>query len=530
MKSKLLLIILILSVSFLYSQKKDVFNLKEIRSHLEYLASDELGGRNTPSKGLDAAADYISKYYEKNSLKPMGDNGTYFQNFYMFCKKTETHYLKFDGKTYDKSFEILPPLFENMETDYRKVNGPIVFVGYGITEPKLNYDDYEGIDVKNKIVMFLRGVPNQNDKESTYNKKEYSKWKIGKVKVENAQKHGAIGVLIAGDPVFNNMDMMKIAFMMHPYHAASVDSIKRRNGCGIVLAEISDATAAEILSSAGKNIDNLKSEIEKNNKTVSFQLTNSEASMEFEQEFTKENTKNVIGLVEGTDPNLKNEVIVVGAHYDHVGVIDGEVFNGADDDASGTVGVMELAKAFSTAKPRRSILFIAFTGEEQGLVGSQFFVSHPVVSLEKIRSMIQLDMIARDEDTKNPEGRLIMSMMGVEGKQYSKEESKNAVDVLGFSYSKELKNIFTQANKNINLELRTDLDSTSLFMASDHYSFYNKKVPVVMFCTGDTPYLHRGNDEAATLNYDKMKKIIELVFQSVKDLADGLQKITLDKK
>jgi hypothetical protein len=530
MKKKLLLIILVLITSLLYSQKKELFDQKEIRNHLNYLASDELEGRNTPSKGLDAAADYIAQEYKKYGLKPIGDDGTYFQNFKLFCKKLPTHYLKYEGKTYDKSFEILPPIFDNLETDYKQVKGQIVFAGYGITEPGVSYDDYENIDVKNKIVMFMRGIPNQDDKNGTFNKKEYSKWKFARIKVENAKKHGAIGVLIAGDMVFNNVDMMKYAFILRPYHSASVDSIKRKNGSGIIIAGISEKTADAVLNSSGKTIPSLKSEIDKNNKPSSFPLSSAEAIIEFEQEFTKENTKNVIGFIEGTDPNLKNEVIVMGAHYDHVGIIDNAVYNGADDDASGTTGVMELAKAFSKNKPKRSLLFIAFTGEEQGLVGSQYFVSHPVISLDKIKTMIQLDMIGRDEDTKDPEGALITNLMGANGKSYSKEESKNAVMVMGLSYSKELKNIVTEANSDINLELRTDADSSTLFMASDHYPFYSKNIPVCMLCTGDTPYLHRSTDDVETLNYDKMERILELVYKSVKELADGLSKVTLNKK
>ena len=344
------------------------------------------------------------------------------------------------------------------------------------------------------------------------------------------KKHGAIGIIIAGDLLFNDIDIMKYAFIFRPYQSASIDSIKIRSGSGIVMAAISEKTADDILNSSGKTIPSLKSEIDKNTKPSSFPLSSTEATMEFEQEFSKENTKNVIGLIEGTDPNLKNEVIVMGAHYDHVGIMDNVVYNGADDDASGTAGVMELAKVFSKNKPKRSLLFLAFTGEEQGLVGSQYFVSHPVISLDKIKTMIQLDMIGGDEDTKNPEGALITKLMGVSGKQYSKEESKNAVMAIGLSYSKELKKIITEANADIKLELRTDADSTTLFMASDHYPFYNKNIPVCMLCTGDTPYLHRSTDDVENINFNKMEKILGLVYKSVKELADGLNKVTLNKK
>jgi Zn-dependent M28 family amino/carboxypeptidase len=222
--------------------------------------------------------------------------------------------------------------------------------------------------------------------------------------------------------------------------------------------------------------------------------------------------RNVIALLEGSDPKLKDEYVVISAHYDHVGVVQGRIYRGADDNASGTVGVLESARAFTqgNVRPRRSILFLALDSEEAGMLGSAYFAENPILPLDKAVADLNMDMIGRDEDT--PTWKLAPGQSG------------NSVNLVGTLYNPDLRRIIERNNQSIGLQLdfKTDTnDPEEWFDRSDQIIFATKSVPMVLFNTGEHPDYHTENDTGDKINYPKMEKIIRLVFLTSVEVANS---------
>jgi Zn-dependent M28 family amino/carboxypeptidase len=228
-------------------------------------------------------------------------------------------------------------------------------------------------------------------------------------------------------------------------------------------------------------------------------------------------TQNVIGLVEGTDPNLKREVMVVGAHYDHDGEAYGQIWYGADDNGSGTAALLEIAEAFGTGsmKPARSILLCAWAGEEKGLLGSRYYVSHPLFPLDRTVAMFQMDMIGRNEEHGADESE------GIPEERAS--ENGNTLNVLGSAYSPDLKSIISRLNDQAGLTLRFryDFGAQQLLQRSDQWSFLSKGIPAVFFFAGLHPDYHTPRDTAGKINYPKLEKAAKLVYLTAFDIANG---------
>ncbi len=476
--------------SSLYSQSSPEITAAELLKHVKYLASDELEGRRVGSKGANMAADYIANEMKSYGLKAIGDQGTFFQNFDFVAgiKPDKINSLAFiiSGRTQD-----LEP-----DKDYRPIgfsssdsfSGGIVFVGYGISDTSKNYDDYAGMDVKGKAVMVFRNAP---PADST---KDFGMVAALRYKASKARELGAKAVVVVTGPEdSDNDDLMKLS-----YDNAS-------GGAGILAVNITRKAADEILKATGKTVKSLQQEINKTRSPRSCDLPDVKLRLTVGLKQVVENARNVVGMLEGTDPDLKDQIIVIGAHYDHLGM-GGEgslkpdtvaIHYGADDNASGTSGLLELAQAFAGSRSslKRSIVFISFSGEEEGLLGSGFYVNHPILSLEKTVVMINMDMIGRLKNRS-----LIVSGVGTS---------------LGFEA------LARKFNADSLFVLKLTRDG---FGPSDQASFYGKKIPVLFFFTDIHADYHRPSDTYDKLNYPGMEKVVRYVRAIATDLDQTADK------
>jgi Zn-dependent M28 family amino/carboxypeptidase len=264
---------------------------------------------------------------------------------------------------------------------------------------------------------------------------------------------------------------------------------------------------------AGKTVEALQQTIDRNLRPSSFEVPGVTIAMKkvlMNRSIVE--ARNVLGMLEGSDPVLKNEVVVISAHYEHLGRREGKIFRGADDNASGTVGLMELAEAYATGKvkPKRSLLFLAFDAEEWGLIGAFHYADHPVVPLERTVAVLNMDMIGRDEDTP--------------AWNTTAEQNRNSVNIVGTRYNPELRLLIEKNNTTIGLKLdyKTDNEDRQGWLTrSDHFVFAIKSVPMVLFNTGEHPDYHTENDTWDRINYPKMEKIVRLVFLTSMELANS---------
>jgi len=465
---------------------------EEMKAHVAYLASDEMKGRNTPSLELDTCAAYIAREFESYGLKPVGTNNSYHHTlFAMRTRLGDTNTLEVTFSQGTTPFRLKNDFVPLHVTANRKISElPVVFAGYGITAPEYDYDDYQDIDAKGKVVLIFINEPQEKDSTSIFEGRRQTEHSKILIKVENAMDHGASGVLLASNPNSRSRRPPNHwpSLMRNPPKNAVPLVREESTDKKIVCVRIGKKLAEAFIEGSEKNLLDLHSKIDEMLKPQSFNISGLTVSIETNLIADKTPTHNVVGYWEGHDPELKNELVIIGAHYDHVGVRGEDVYNGADDNASGTAGVMEIAEAFShcSDKPKRSVLFIAFTGEEKGFFGSYHYTDHPIFPLENTIAMLNMDMISRNDT--------------------------NEVAIIGAPTSSDLKAINEEANKNIGMTLAYDQEQ--YFMRSDHYPFYRKNIPVLFYNTRDTPDLHKPTDDPEKTIPEKMANISRLVFST----------------
>jgi hypothetical protein len=462
-----------------------------------YLASDALKGRGDGSPELDQAADYIAGKFREAGLQPAGDNGTYFQNFEITtgAELGKRNELRIAGTTPKIDQDFIPILFSNTA----EFDGPLVFAGYGITAPEYKYDDYSTIDAKRKIVVVFEHEPQENDEKSVFLGKDYTAHASFTNKAINARMHGAKGIIFITEPSHPMDDL------------GPTERQVEETDMGIPAVHVKRDFVVKPFAAKGKDLAALQKAIDKDLQPQSFEVPGITAHIATEVTRNRRTVKNVVGALPGSDPALKDQWIVIGAHYDHLGLgnrnslapsLIGQVHHGADDNASGTAGVMELARVANAAKPqwKRSVLFMAFAGEEIGLLGSSYFVNHPTIPLGNIDAMINMDMI----------GRLMNERLFVGGVGTS-PELKPALDELG---------------KNSPLKLEF---SESGYGASDHTSFNAKKIPVLFFFSGLHTDYHKPSDTADKINAEGAVQVLSLVYGLTDRIASEAPKMAYNE-
>ncbi|MBU1100046.1 MAG: M28 family peptidase [Bacteroidetes bacterium] len=481
-----LLLGMTLSFSLLNGQNTNpAITAEEIQDHINYLASDELEGRFTGSKGERLAGDYIAKEFEYYGLIPMFD-GSYFQEF-PFVESVEltdnnSVLLSIDGNQNELSVnnDFITLSFSGKSD----LKAELVFVGYGITAPMFGYDDYEGINVNGKVVLAMRHYPDFDSTES-----KFEKLASLRAKASTAKGNGAVGIIFMNE---------------HSFFPRSDEFIPLKyDGAGGMMdfgaAQISREFADKIFETEGTSYQQVQQKINSELVPNSFAIKNTKIELKTEIKEIEKMGRNVAGYLEGNDPILKNEYIVVGGHYDHLGY--GQtgsrytgtpmpIHNGADDNASGTTGVLETAEKFASIKNqlKRSIVFVAFSGEELGLLGSNYFANNFPFGIENTIAMFNMDMIGR--------------------------VNENSLTIIGSGTSTLWREIIEKENKyNFKLQLNDDG-----WGGSDHTAFTLKDIPVLFFFSGIHMDYHMPSDDPEKINAEQEENVVKFVFDLVSDV------------
>lgn len=468
----------------------------DLMRHIRFLADDKLEGRESGGAGNPEATEYVAKEFRKYGLKPVGDAKSLLQSFEigLNAELDESCALSVRVREQREILKIgedyLP--FDNI--DEGGAFGPMVFAGFGITAPKVKYDDYATINATNKIVLILRRTPDTAGDNALFKSVggRPNQHALFTTKLENAKRHGAKAILIV-DATEKRQTIEEMS-----------DGGPWRMGKGddsLPFAFVSYEKAGEWFESANKNFSNIVAQIDAEQKPASFPLSTLLVNLNVKIRRDKAKVNNVIGLLEGSDPKLKHEYLVIGGHHDHVGYGrdrrkqgDKEfIHNGADDNASGTSAVLELAQAFTTAKfrPKRSILFMTFNAEERGLIGSRHYVNNPLVPLTNTIAMINLDMVGR----------------GAQG-----------LDVGGVGTSPGFLKLVKDSASDFDLNLTTNPGGKA---PSDNTSFYNKDMPVLFFYTGRHDDYHKPTDDWQKIDQPEIEQITRMAYVVADELANA---------
>lgn len=514
-----------------YKDGLQFINKDDIERNVTYLASDQMKGRGIGTPQTLEAAKYISRKFYEFGLKPYQEIANpqfnrqkkdaprtfsaekYLQKFFLNETKLNqaASCLKLIKNGSQKSYSYLYQ--KDFIVDYNAnkniaVKAPLVFLGYGIEKDGNGYNDFvdeqgKAVDVKNKIAVLVEGFPQESDTSSYFFKSKSKNIKSIKQKVAALQEKGALAVLNVQSPIKNQaqfpvkMDPLAKAFSRTEYQINELSIAE-----SIPLIYVSRDVLVDIFNGTGKKTSDLLRKIDKELKPASFAFVDESVELTINYELKLVDAQNVIGFLEGTDPLLKDEYLVVGAHYDHVGLgyygamnkdDAGKIHNGADDNASGTSGMIELAEAFSKVKSKRSIIFIAFAAEENGMLGSKHYVyQNPLFPLEKTVAMVNLDMISRND--------------------------KRIIWIGGPFYSSDMKALVEEANIEAGFEL---LYNVGLYtFASDQAGFIRKQIPSVFFFAGDHDDYHTPSDDADKCDFDKAESVSKLAYLSAWLLAN----------
>lgn len=471
------------------------FSPEKMSHHATVLSSDAFEGRGTFEPGLDKAASYISSEYERLGLSFFENTASYSLPYSVFeYNWTANQKLELNSN------DVVDIISEDHWvpfpfSDNGNITGEVVFAGYGITAPEYEWDDYDGLEVKDKVVLVLRREPGDDDPESQFNGTKSSTHASFRKKAEQAKAHGAIGMLIVTDPKHPNQTD---DFRSQPsYFMEKISEGDPPQEEDVFLsAHISQSVAGSLLGE--HSLEELQNLIEDGAQASTVQIPRTTAHLSWEGSLIPKvvTTKNIIGVIEGSDPELKSEWVVIGAHYDHLGSFVGQgdtIYNGADDNSSGVSGLLSLAEAFSQSPtpPKRSIVFAAFSGEELGLLGSKSFVNQ--IDPRRVSFMLNFDMIGR-----NPEGPLT---------------------IYGDGYTKGLGDLILSLNSETNLDI--SLAGEKYFGASDHHPFYKKNRPFLFFFMGLHEDYHQTSDHIEHLDFEQMSRITRLGYSLINTVAQG---------
>lgn len=503
----------------------DKITAAQIRDYLSFISSDALEGRDTPSRGLDIAAQYLATNLSRWGLKPAGDAGTYFQKIALsrdVVDKTETKVL-LNGQTLKLGDHYLP-FARTLDA-----NAAMVFAGNGWFVKSKNIDAYQGIDARGKIAIifgpptgFPRGVTRQ-DLQGTRGVDFMNPF-------EYAAKQGVAALVIVPDFQFI-ANWERNGLRMIERGITTVEKFQTGTAQQNVGIIASPQLANTLFQGERASATALFESVYGTQAVAPFELNpEKNLSITVRKDSAGTSTQNVVAVFEGSDPLLKNEYVALGAHYDHVGIgapVNGDaIYNGADDDASGTTALLAIAEALAhtTPRPKRSVLFVWHAGEEKGLWGSRYFTDYPTVPLDKIVTQINLDMIGRSkaEGDTQPRNNAL--------------SGQNEIYVIGSRMmSTELGELTETVNRqylNLTYDYRYDnpADPNRFFFRSDHYNYARKGIPIVFFFDGEHVDYHRPSDSADKIDYQKMEKITRTIYMTMWEVANRPTRPVVDKK
>jgi hypothetical protein len=516
---------------------QDEITVDYLRKHLSVIAADSMKGRETGTEGIKMAAEYLAKQYRKMGLVPVGDDSTYFQHYKLNATVTDSIVFQtFALESGEKDRTSRSVASANSTANFIRAFGgtdtlqaPIVFAGFGVNDPARNVNHLEGADLSGKWVMVFQRIPHVVNGDTLITPSVGARARIGSI-----FRSGAEGMLLISDMSQEEFEKSakeaSISFGEYTnMNLAYLDDSSGSRGFSKGYNLIGPEMAAQLLGlEDAAALESYRKELTQNisgfsPKELGYALTQIPYSNE-----TSFQSKNVLAFFEGADPQLKDEIVVLTSHYDHVGIsipdsTGDRIYNGADDDGSGTVGLLNVAHAFSVAKengvmPKRSILFLHVSGEEKGLLGSRYYSDHPVFPIEKTVANLNTDMIGRI-DKKHEK-------MGVEEYVYI---------IGGEIISSELDSLLQVANaKTGQVELSpryNDLqDPNQFYRRSDHWNFGRLGVPFIFYFTGVHEDYHQPGDEVHKIRFDKMAKIVRTIYGTAVLVANTENPPTVDNQ
>ncbi len=509
------------TVSISASDRKatEAVTAKQLSDYLYFVASDEMEGRDTPSRGLDLTAKFLALNLSRWGVKPAGDNGTYFQKIALGRESLDMENTKLEIG--GKSYKLGEDFFRLAGTG--TVSGPLVFGRDGWMVKSKGIDSFAGVDVSGKIVVIssnsfsqrtITGMPTGVTQADLGDGKG-TEWADA---VTHAAQKGATGIIVVAPPQLQSSWGQMRNFVgrgsMYP------DKLRPEAPPSLPVMLVSQAVADAIF--AGESGDKAAAAAFAMNKTASLAAVSKKETVW---------TQNVVAVWEGSDPVLKNEMVAIGSHYDHVGVNpnaagDDKIFNGADDDGSGTVAMLAIAEALAKTgtRPKRSILFVWHCGEEKGLWGSEYFNKFPTVDISKVIAQLNIDMIGRSRAA------------GDENPRNKDLSGPNEVYVIGSEMMSSTLGAITKGVNNSFFKLEYNYryddpkDTNRFFFRSDHFNYAVNGIPVAFWFTGVHEDYHRAGDHADKIDYQKMEKITRTIMMTLLKLAELDQRPAVDKQ
>ena len=494
----------------------------QLRDYLFFVASDEMEGRDTPSRGLDLTAKFLALQLSRWGFRGGGDDGGFLQRFPLHSRRVEPAQTQ---ATWNGEAMVLG-------TDYLarpipgRAEGPLVFVGHGVMVKAKGIDPYAGVDVRDRVLLVADGLPKGVTRRDLR----------GKLGVDYdlpetyAQRNGARGIVILpGSMALNTWTMRHQQSLTASRPVPPLGTNRNLTVPTIVLSE---KVSRALLEGESIQFDSLRQQMAGEGAVPSAFALSPSKQVRFEVgvEVTTQSTQNVVAVLEGSDPLLRQEYVAVGAHYDHVGIgspttAGDKIYNGADDDGSGTVAVLAIAEALAKGpKPKRSILLVWHAGEEKGLWGSEWITDYPVVPLDKIIVQLNIDMIGRSKlptDT-NPRNATLTG--------------PNEIYVIGSKMmSTDLGLLSEKVNQSyLNLRFNYKYDDPGdperLFFRSDHYNYARKGIPIIFYFDGVHEDYHQATDHADKIDYEKMEKVTRTIFAKMWTLANQAARPRVDKQ
>ena len=473
-----------------------------MKSLLYELASDKYQGRETGEAGQREAAEFLKSYYEKLALQKIVDNN--WEQMYPLKRESYQGSKATKGNknfTYLNDFYMYGTGIEELRCNN------VVWVGYGINSKE--YNDYKKRNVVGKTVLSVNGEPvNSNGISRVTSNKELSEWSSDwTLKAVAAEKAGASALIIVNRDYEKFMNRARYWFEQSPLRLDRSDEEASEYNIPVIF--ISPEMCAQWIAEKEGDVEAVRKKILEGKAPAKKEIT-TELIFHMERNVSSFAASNVMAFIPGSDPFKKEEVVVLSAHYDHVGVMRGEIHNGADDDGSGTVTLMELARVFQKAKaegngPARSLLFLHVSGEEKGLLGSEWYTDHPVLPLEKTICNLNVDMIGRkDVDHKDANYVYLIGSDKLSSRLHQISETAN--------------NKYTQLQ--LDYTYNNPDDPNRFYYRSDHYNFAKKGIPVIFYFSGVHEDYHKPGDDPEKIMYGKMSRIAKLIFHTAWEAAN----------
>ncbi|HEX8370358.1 MAG TPA: M20/M25/M40 family metallo-hydrolase [Pyrinomonadaceae bacterium] len=517
---------------------------EQLKNYLYFIASDEMEGRNTPSRGLDLTAKFIAMNLSRWGVKPAGDNGTYFQKINLRRDAIDRANAFMEIGT--RRFPYGEEFFKMRGNTNGTLNAPLVFVGEGWLVKSKNIDAYSNVDVRGKIaVVQLQGAPTDPSLiilpkgVSRADLKPEAKGTDWADPVAYAQQKGAAGVIVVASPELQGFWGQVRQFLSGggTTRVEGLHEEPKTSGTAIPVFLVSQTIGGALYEGEATN------PIKSAGTVPAFEMNTAKRfGVAVDSKAEIMTTQNVVGIIEGSDPVLKNEMVAVGAHYDHVGMNpnipgDDKIFNGADDDGSGTTAVLAIAEALAKQpkKPKRSILFVWHAGEEKGLWGSEYFVKYPTVDLKNVIAQLNIDMIGR---SKKPGYQAPCDTNLRPGQKPCNAEltGENEVYVIGSEMmSSELGSITKGVNDSFlkmtyNYKYDDPKDENRFFFRSDHFHYATKGIPIAFWFSGTHEDYHGVGDSPDKIDYAKMERITRTIFMTLWELAEVKSRPKVDKQ